>query len=402
MQPVHARYPYFQAAREAVATADISLPTLVTADAPAVERGRERVERALLEGTVASEREGDRTVQAELLSYPIARILVSLLNSSAAVEKYATAEAATAIERLREDVETETGLQSVDRERVTLEEALREFDLENAVRERSDSPRTPPTDDGTAGLDTDSDIGSRAGSGGTPRVAAGPAGGVESSRSSTAPRYRVTVDAYLTLSSADWGPEWRLVSRELTDGEVPVSREELFDLLEAAIHERIHEGLPFDLPADEGIAAKLETQIEGVRRLLSERPVIGKIDRVVPELFPPCMENLVEKAERGAKLDPPEGFALVAFLTGIGMDADEIIGFCAETSLNADGIRYQTEYLRAKTGTQYPPPTGETLSAYGICHNERDHWKEAGDPLAYYEQQLEQADGEFTDWRERT
>ncbi|MDZ5813263.1 DNA primase, partial [Halorubrum sp. AD140] len=86
MDALDAKYPFFASAREAVAEAAVSLPELVAADAPAVERARERVERALLEGTVAAESgafpgESASDVQAELLSYPVARILVSLLDS---------------------------------------------------------------------------------------------------------------------------------------------------------------------------------------------------------------------------------------------------------------------------------------------------------------------------------
>ena len=118
MDALDAKYPFFASAREAVASAGVSLPDLVAADAPAVERARERVERALLEGTVAAESgafpgESAYDVQAELLSYPIARILVSLLDSDPAIEKYAAAEAATAMERVRRDLEADDELRSV-------------------------------------------------------------------------------------------------------------------------------------------------------------------------------------------------------------------------------------------------------------------------------------------------
>jgi len=183
---------------------------------------------------------------------------------------------------------------------------------------------------------------------------------------------------------------------------VRVERDELFRLLERAVRERVREGLPFELAEGGDLAEQLESQIADLRRLLSDRSYVGEIDVVVPELFPPCMRNLIDKAERGAELPPPESFALMAFLTGIGMDADEIVAFCADTSLDAEGIVYQTEYLRDDTGTQYPPPTCETLSAYGVCHNEEDHWQVAADPLAYYESRLADVDeGSYTDWRER-
>ncbi len=375
MDALHAKYPFFEAARTAVAEASVSLPELVAADAPAVERARERVERALLEGTVEFESgpfelggSGSAyDVQAELLSYPIARILVSLLDSEPAIDKYAAAEAATAVDRFRADFESDDEFRSVATPTVDLEDVLAEFDLAGAVRPAASRP-------GGAGR--------------------GARGGRDPDR------YRMDVGAYLRLTSPSWGPSWRLVNRELAAGAVPISRDELLRALEVAVEDRVREGLPFELEVGEGIAADLESGVEDLKRLLSERSYAGPIDVVAPELFAPCMRNLIDKAERGVELEPPESFALMAFLVGIGMTPDEVVVFCADTSLDAEGIRYQTEYLRDDRGTQYPPPTCETLSNYGICHNEDEHMQVAVDPLAYYETRLAEAD-DVTDWRDR-
>ena len=371
MDALDAKYPFFAPAREAVADAAVSLPELVAADAPAVERGRERVERALMDGTAESESgafpgDSDYDVQAELLSYPIARILVSLLDSEPAIEKYAAAEAATAVARIRDDLAADDELRSVSTPTVALDDVLAEFDLADAVRPESPRPTS----------------GAGSGSGRNPA------------------HYWVDVGPYLRLTSPSWGPSWRLVNRALADGAVRVSREELLDALEAAVEERVREGLPFELAAGEGIAAELEDGVADLKRLLSERSYAGPADVVAPELFPPCMTNLIEKAERDVDLTPPESFALMAFLVGIGMTPDEVVAFCADTSLDAEGIRYQTEYLKDDRGTQYPPPTCETLANYGICHNEDDHMQVAVDPLAYYEKRVAAAD-EVTDWRDR-
>ncbi|MDZ5811431.1 DNA primase [Halorubrum sp. AD140] len=382
MDALDAKYPFFAAAREAVADAAVSLPELVAADAPAVERGRERVERALLDGTVESEsgafpEESAHDVQAELLSYPVARILVSLLDSEPAIEKYAAAEAATAIDRIREDLAADDELRSVSTPTVGLDDVLAEFDLDDAVR--PESPRGGPA----AGA---GDVGT-----GAP--------GVEAPGRAPA-HYWIDVGPYLRLTSPSWGESWRLVNRALADGAVRVSRDELLDAIEAAVEDRVREGLPFELAAGEGIAAELEAGVADLKRLLSERSYAGPVDVVAPELFPPCMTNLIEKAERDADLAPPESFALMAFLVGIGMSPDEVVAFCADTSLDAEGIRYQTEYLADDRGTQYPPPTCETLANYGICHNEEDHMQVAADPLAYYEKRVADAE-EITDWRDR-
>ncbi|XVH32914.1 DNA primase [Haloferacaceae archaeon DSL9] len=363
MSPLHARYPFFDAAREAVGAAGVDLGTLVVEEAPAVERGRERVERALLEGTVAAESPERWTPTDELLSYPIARILVSLLDSRAAIDKYAEAEAATAAERFEADFEApETELRSVTTAAITRERVLSEFGLESTIRpaeNRSDPSRGPE-------------------------------------------RFEVHVGTYLRLSSADWGDRWRLVNGELDEGWVIVADDDLQRLLREAVRRRVADGLPFEgLDENAEIATALESQLTDLHRLLSQRQPVGEIDFVARELFPPCIENLVQKAEADTELDPFESFALMAFLTGIGMDADDIVAFCRESSLDPEGIRFQTEYLRDDVGTQYPPPSCETLSAYGICHNEDDHWQTAPNPLAYYQERVAEAGDEVTDWREK-
>jgi len=378
MNPRHARYPFFEAAREAVEAAELSLPALVAEDAPAVERGRERVERALLAGTVASETPREWSTRDDLLSYPVARILVSLLDSETAVRKYAAAEAATAAERIRADVERgDDGLRSTADDGIDLRTVLAEFDLDDAVRvEPTDLPATAADAD-SAGTDAEGDV---------------------------PERFRVAVGTYLDLSDPEWGEAWRLVNRELADGRVRIERAELYRLLEAAVARRVAAGLPFEVrgtPAGDRLADALADRLGSLRDLLADRGHVGGIDVVVPDLFPPCVTNLVQRAREEIELAPYEGFALMAFLTGIGMDADEILAFCDASSLDRGGIRYQIRYLRDDGGTQYPPPSCETLASYGLCHNGDGHWKVASHPLVYYEKRLAAADQDsYTDWRD--
>ncbi|MGM0591292.1 MAG: DNA primase [Halobacteriota archaeon] len=357
MNPLDARYPFFASAREAVEAAGVSLPTLIAEDAPAVSRGRERVERALMAGDVEPEDPREWTIEEELLSYPIARILVSLVDAPAAVEKYAAAEAATARERLLEDFErADDGLRSVDTPRASFDEVLGEFDLDGVVAE-----------DGGE-------------------------------------RFWVDVGTYLELADPEWGDRWRLVNRDLAAGRVVVEREELHRLLQAAVEARVADGLPFDVtasPAGETIAEALADEVEQLRDLLAARDPIRDIDTVVPELFPPCMTHLLERVRREATLEPHAGFALTAFLTGIGMDTDEIIDLYRNAAIDEDLVRYQTEYLRDGVGTQYAPPSCATMEAYGDCFPD-EQCKSISHPMAYYGTVLAAVDdAEVRDWRER-
>ncbi|SEO57307.1 DNA primase large subunit [Halogranum amylolyticum] len=362
MNPLHARYPFFEGAREAVEAAGVALPTLVAEDAPAVARGRERVERALLSGTTASETPREWSVQDELLSYPIARILVSLIDAPAAVRKYAAAEAATAADRFTDDFETsDDGLKSTSRRRLSLDDVLREFDL-------ADDVRAEPLE---RGRDPD--------------------------------WYRVALGSYLTLADPDWGERWRLVNREVVDGTVRVERGDLSRLLREAVERRVADGLPFQVRGTAGgdaLADSLAEEVGTLRDLLADRRDVRDIDTVAPDLFPPCMSHLLDRVRRDNELDAHSTFALTAFLTGIGMDTDEIVRFYRDTALDEETVRYQTEYLRDDTGTQFGAPTCATMQAYGDCVNMDKRCETIAHPMSYYEKALDEAD-EVRDWRER-
>ncbi|WP_101295150.1 DNA primase large subunit PriL [Halegenticoccus soli] len=362
MNPLHARYPFFDAAREAVEASDVSLAALVAESAPAVARGRERVERALRAGTTAPEDPGEWSPRDELLSYPIARILVSLVDSAAAVRKYAAAEAATAHERFVTDFEAgDDGLRSTGRRAASLDEFLDEFGLDDEVTaEPPTTARRPET-------------------------------------------FRVGLGTYLRLADAGWGERWRLVNREVAAGAVRIEREELYRLLEEAVRRRVAEGLPFEVRGSAGgdrLAEALEPEIESLRELLADRGRTWRIDTVAPELFPPCMKHLLERARREAELEAHSAFALTAFLTGIGMDTDEIVELYRDSPLDEEAIRYQTEYLRDETGSQYASPSCATMQAYGDCVNRDDRCETISHPMTYYEAALADADG-VVDWRER-
>ncbi len=381
MDPLYARYPFFEGAREAVREAEISPAALIAEDAPAVERGKERVERALMEGNVAAEDPRRWDTREELLSYPIARILVSLIETPAAVEKYAKAEAATARERFQTDFAADDDLQSGGRTRASLEEVLREFDLADAVRPEQ------------AG-----------GTGSTARPGARRGGGA--SAGSRAPsHYWVELGSYLDLADAEWGSRWRLVNREVAAGEVRVAAEELSRILEAAVERRVATGLPFEVRGTDGgdaIAEAVSTAVADLRSLLNDHDA-GRttVDAVVPALFPPCMKALVRRARGDEALPGHAEFSLVSFLVAFGMDADDVTTLLDVDGDTAERIETRVEYLANADGTQYPPPSCTTMQSYGDCVDPDERCETISHPLSYYTDAVRDA-GDVRDWRETT
>jgi len=366
MRALHARYPFLEASREAVERAEVDLAEVVARDGPVVDRALERVSKAVFDGTVG---EMDRSTRVELLSYPVARVLVSLVNERILTRRYARAEATTAYERFSEELDADGQLKSAVDDQLSLDLLLAEFDLGSAVR-------AVDGHGGAAG-------GNHAG------------GGAD---------YRVRVPAYLEYAAGEWDDAWRLVNRELDAGEVPLTADELRLLLRQAVRRRVEADLPFEVPP--AVGDHLETQTETIREWLADLDLTRDIDTVVPELFPPCMKALLDDVQKGEHLEHHSRFAIASFLTTIGMTTDEIVDlFEVNPGFGEEATRYQVDHIRGDTSpTEYSPPACATMQSYGDCVNKDDICEDVIDeshPLNYYEHRIDQSDEEdLEDWRE--
>jgi DNA primase large subunit len=341
MDRLHARYPFLAASREAVDRADVDLAALVERpESPVVERALDRVESAIGEGHVGSPA---RDARIELLSYPVARVIVSLVDDDELTRAYAAAEAASAHARFTDDFERGDRKSESDW-RVDLDRLLREFEL-------------------AAGVDDGGD------------------------------RVRVDVGPYLRLAGDLDGREWRLVRRDLTDGEVPLRRSELYALLREAVRERVAEGLPVAVP--DAIGDRLTDAVDRVERALADTTPPEGIDVVAPELFPPCMSALLERAREGEDLPAHSEFALVSFLTGIGLDAEGAAKLCER---DPEAFAHRAGRIAGGSGTEYPPPSCATMQAYGDCVDMDDLCGRIDHPTTYYAERVESE--EPTEWRE--
>lgn len=349
MDSLYALYPFLEDARAAVEDTDVDLADVVTReDSPIVERAIERVEGAIHTGQVP---DPIPDVRVELLSYPVARVLVSLVDDEALTNKYALAEARRAFRLFEADREESTTFRSGREHRLTREQLLADFGLSDAVRERTD------------GVD-------------------------------------VTVTAYLRLTSELRDRNWRLVSRALSEGRVPVRAGELDDLLREAIRERVADGLPLSVP--EQVAGALESDVERIDTMLAELRVPHDIDTVVPAAFPPCFGALIDELRAGEELRAFDRFAAITFLRSIGLDTAELVAFLdPETSNEAQQLRYAADHLHGETrSTAYPPPSCAAMQAADVCVDDPDRCEDVGHALLAYVNTIE-ANPEAIDWRER-
>lgn len=387
MSELYARYPFLKGAKDEIENIDTSLQEVfynvddkegVSETAIQIrERALERVLNAVNNYDVGSPHDNPNV---ELLSYPVARVLVSAVSESSLISRYATSEAKTASQRIRKDMQAAQDMpdwKQPDR-LLSRDELISEFGLETV--EKTELSRTTPSG---------SDI--------------------------LVNRYTIGLDDYLPLASNAWGDEWDLIHRSPSNGSLTITPDEMDKLLQAAIKKRVKDGedgnssLPVhvDDPIIEVIkgqdADDNPLEMEQIMEALRGKDLVTEIDTVVPDLFPPCMKQLLHMLQDGQPMPHHSRVALGTFFINIGMSTDESVELMEIHPDFDDGARYHMEHLRGETGpVEYDVPACATMKSYGDCYNPDELCDTINHPMGYYEKKLEKADVDnYTDWREQ-
>ena len=229
-----AYYPFLPEVREAVRELGPDLGAVLTSPLYAGVRSRacERVEGALENGIPPVAVTDERGALMELLSVPIARMLVVRLGERQLTQRYAQAEA---------------------------------FRVHGAL---SRDPELDALDRAAAAV-------------GLPLVADGDAGG-----------YRLHFADFLRAAPSD--PAWKLVLRTVDKGQVRIDRKDAVRLVQEALSRRVLEELEAEkgkpMPAE--VEEALEPLVDRVTPKLDaarDSWTSGDFGPVQPELFPPCI-----------------------------------------------------------------------------------------------------------------
>lgn len=344
MKIQYAEFPFFEEATAAVEDADVDISALLDdPDHPVVVRGRERIQQAIEDGRVDDAFVSDtqyfsERYRIEVLSYPVARILVSAVGSRPLITRYARGEAAKAISLLQQsdDLESDTDVHDV----------LDEFDISVTVTETASSQTT----------------------------------------------YAIDVGDYLRYLPDNPTDAWLLQARAVDQGRVPLTESEIYTLLEEAIVTRVSDDLPLDIP--DSLRDGLQSDIASLQRLIQDFPLPRELDTVVPELFPPGIDDLYTAVRNGESLDETERFVLFTFLARAGLTAEEIVALYPSPPPTPIA-----DQARRVVANGFPPPNYEALVDAGICDASR---VDTGyHPLLVYQDRTAAADlDQYTDWRE--
>lgn len=199
----------------------------------------------------------------------------------------------------------------------------------------------------------------------------------------------LNITEFLRLSTSLRAPEYKLVNRDVHNGNVSLNKRELARLIQEAIRAKIQAELPIEIDQKlkENVISKI-TEIITILNSRKKRYEVQDLGKVSIIKFPPCMKHLLGMTQEGENVPHVGRFAIASFLHHIGLSSDQILTlFSSAPDFDVEKARYQIEHITGKiSGTEYTPPSCDTMKSNSICFNpdslcNRD-WM--NHPLTYY------------------
>lgn len=194
---------------------------------------------------------------------------------------------------------------------------------------------------------------------------------------------------YLKNTSHLHDRKWKLTNSILANGCIYLNKQDIVRLLQEEIRKRIEKRL--ESAKLDRYPAEITMIAEKLKALAAER--IGQTETtefpkvIVQEAFPPCINALYADAASSHHLSHIGRFTLTSFLVNIGMSAESVNElFKSFSDYNERLTRYQIEHIAGErgSGTRYTPPQCSVLQTHGVCKNRDDLCRRIYHPLAYY------------------
>ena len=311
-----AKYPFLDEAGDYIKARDLSLVDISQPDFNLViRRARQRVLQAIRSREVSGEMD---TPEIEILSFPIALILVKAANLDHLISRYSHAEAIR-VEKFLED----------EREDLIVE-IFKNILKINVIL-------------------------------------------VTSGTGFSKLNYKISIIDYLRRATRFHELQWKLINRTVDDGNVYLKSNELIRLIRQEIESKIQDKLK------EMVVPQLpQSFIKTIQELsiLSPPPpkLTGKVN-ISPDKYPPCVKAALDLLKKGENLPHYGRFLLTTYLVNIGESVDEIMSLYSRSpDFNERITKYQVEHIAGLKGgrVKYTCPSCRTLITHGFCFKTKE------------------------------
>ncbi|MBI2184764.1 MAG: hypothetical protein HYU39_07390 [Thaumarchaeota archaeon] len=321
-----AKYPFLSQAGEHAKAFDLDLSDLGSAEyAPVAERAKERVLEAVRKGKVS-----DNLVNpdVELLSFPLAMVLVKATGLEHLASRYALSEAL----RVEGLLEKETNINVIA------------YIFRNALKVELEEASDGPQGHGFA----------------------------------------IRFSEYLKRSTQFHEPEWKLINRPVSKGRVYLAKHDLVRLIRAEIRRMIYQRLKsLTVPRLPPLLDQF------VKEITARTPPPRRVEDVIPvspDMYPPCVKHALDMLKNGQ--DPPHfaRFLMTTYLLNIGKSVDDVIGiFPRAADFNERVTRYQVEHLAGIRGgkVKYRVPSCKNVVSHSFCFRDSVYCPNIVNPVQY-------------------
>jgi DNA primase large subunit len=321
-----ARYPFLPEAREFVSQhIDLSLDSLEKTGSEAVlKRAVERVKDALIFKEVRVTPQHESNYVREILSFPIAIILVSTIANEYIRRIYSLGESRGAYKRM---------LKESDETLLLVGEKL-----------------------GVRGAMGSNNL------------------------------IRIRIPTYLNLAYVFHEHRWKLVNRIVDRGYVWVNRTEYARLLQIEINNYVYEKTLETLPVTavpQSFKEIVKTIVETWSKLEAARPGYAAPEEKGEN--PPCVNRVLKRMGAGENTSHFERLLVATFMIAKGRDIEEIIElFSKQPDYKYSITKYQVEHLAGLRGggKKYSVPSCRTILANGLCYPD-ENCRGVKHPLSY-------------------
>ena len=321
-----AKYPFLDEAGEYIKARDLSLVDISQPDFnQVISRAKKRILQAIRSREVSGEIDKP---EIEILSFPIALMLVKATNLEHLVSRYSFAEAIR-VEKHLED----------EREDLILQ-IFRNILKINVILVTSET--------GFSKLN-----------------------------------YKIQIIDYLKRATRFHELQWKLINRNVNDGYVYLKSTELIRLIRQEIENKIRDRLK------EMVVPQLpQNLIKTVQELSTISPPPPKLSdrvKISPDRYPPCVKAALDIFKKGQNLPHYGRFLLTAYLVNIGESVDEIMTMYSRSpDFNERITKYQVEHIAGLRGgrVKYTCPSCRTLITHSFCFKTKE-CNEIRNPLQF-------------------
>ena len=182
-----------------------------------------------------------------------------------------------------------------------------------------------------------------------------------------------------TKNLAKKDAKWKLVNREMENGNVKVQENETINILTEAAREKILEPVQLTQVPKEFLSIA-----KNLNSLLTERQEIS-VKEVQDDALAPCIKAILKSLAAG-EISHHGMFILATFFINLGIDKEKIVKiFSIFPKFSEEKTRYQVEFLSGeKSAVKYTCPGCDKIKFYGLCP------KDCGvkHPLKYYRNRM--------------